>query len=124
MRLKDFYFLRSTIMEIKIEPPMSKAIIPSDQLIGNFPPKALLSQTILRPTKTRTEAKPYLIKANLCMTPASIKYIERRPKMAKIFEVKTMRGSFEIAKIAGTESTEKIMSLSSRKTSAKKSGVT
>jgi hypothetical protein len=58
------------------------------------------------------------------MTPANIKYIERRPNIAKILEVKTMRGSLVKAKIAGTESTAKMMSLASRNNSAKNKGVT
>ena len=40
-----------------------------------------------------------------------------------MFEVKTISGSSVIAKIAGTESTAKMMSVISMKTSARKSGV-
>src|SRR5829696_7775072 len=47
----------------------------------------------------------------------------RKPRIAKMFEVKTMSGSFVTAKIAGTESTAKITSVASRKTRATSSGV-
>jgi len=66
-------------------------MIPSDQLIGNFPPNASFSQTIFSPTKTRTTARPYFSMWNLSMAPASMKYIARSPRMAKMFDVKTMR---------------------------------
>ena len=52
-----------------------------------------------------------------------MKYIERRPRIAKTFEVKTISGSRVSAKMAGTESTAKTMSVISRKSSATKSGV-
>ena len=42
--------------------------------------------------------------------PASRKYIARRPRIAKTFDVSTMNGSIVIAKIAGIESTAKITS--------------
>ena len=57
------------------------------------------------------------------MTPASRKNIERRPRIAKMLDVKTMKGSLVTAKIAGIESTAKIRSLISTQTSARKSGV-
>ena len=44
--------------------------------------------------------------------------------MAKMLEVKTMSGSFVSAKIAGTESMAKIISVNSKNISDKKSGVT
>jgi hypothetical protein len=43
--------------------------------------------------------------------------------MAKMFDVKTTSGSPVNAKMAGTESTAKMMSVASRKSSATKSGV-
>ena len=52
-----------------------------------------------------------------------MKYIARSPRIANTFEVKTMKGSAVMAKIAGTESTAKMMSLSSRNSSATMSGV-
>ena len=54
---------------------------------------------------------------------ANKKYRERSPKIAKILDVKTMRGSLVTAKIAGTESKAKIMSLNSIKTRATNSEV-
>jgi len=60
---------------------------------------------------------------NVSIAPASMKYIARRPRIAKMFDVKTMSGSLVSAKIAGTESTAKTMSLSSRKSSATSRGV-
>ena len=52
-----------------------------------------------------------------------MKYRLRRPRMAKMFEVKTMSGSLVRAKMAGTESTANTMSVISRKSRAMKSGV-
>ncbi|MNT13857.1 hypothetical protein D3C72_1488390 [compost metagenome] len=46
-----------------------------------------------------------------------------RPKIAKMFEVNTISGSLVRAKIAGTESTAKIISVNSMNTNATKSGV-
>ena len=54
---------------------------------------------------------------------ASRKYIARRPRIAKTFEVSTMNGSVVIAKIAGIESTAKIRSVISTRTSTRNSGV-
>ena len=71
----------------------------------------------------RMSANAYFSSRKRCTAPASRKYIARRPRMAKTFEVKTMSGSFVSAKIAGTESIAKITSLSSRNTSATSSGV-
>ena len=42
--------------------------------------------------------------------PASMKYIARRPRIAKTFDVSTMNGSIVIAKMAGMESTANTMS--------------
>ena len=115
---------RSIINEIKIDDPIRPPITESDHTIGNLPPNASFNQTIFNPTKINTEAKPYLIYANRSITPANIKYIDRNPRIANMFDVKTINGSRVSAKIAGTESTAKIMSLSSKNTSARKSGVT
>jgi len=43
--------------------------------------------------------------------------------MAQMFDVKTMSGSSVMAKIAGTESIAKTMSVNSMKTRVRKSGV-
>ena len=41
-----------------IDPPTSRVMIPRDQAMGNFPPKASLSQAIFKPTNTSTRPKP------------------------------------------------------------------
>lgn len=96
----------------------------SDQLIGNLPPKASLSQTILRPTKTRMTPSPYFRNRNAFTMLCNTKKSERSPMMAKILEVKTTNGSLVSAKIAGTESMANMMSLNSMKANATNSGVT
>ena len=45
-----------------MEPPTNPVMIPSDQVIGNFPPNASFNQASLSPTKTRTNPKPYFRK--------------------------------------------------------------
>ena len=104
---------------IAITPPMN----PREILIGNFPPYQSFSQTIFKPTKIRTTASPYFSKWNLSIAPASMKYMERSPRIAKIFEVNTRNGSFVKAKIAGTESTAKTISVNSKKISVTNKGV-
>ena len=47
----------------------------------------------------------------------------RRPRMAKAFDANTRNGSCDTARIAGTESTAKITSVTSTTTSAASSGV-
>ena len=54
---------------------------------------------------------------------AKKKYIDRNPRIAKIFELKTKKGSDVIAKIAGTLSNANNMSITSITISATKSGV-
>ncbi len=116
-------FFRGKASEATMEQPIKLAIIKRDQPIGNLPPNISFSQTIFKPTNIKTAANPYLIKINRSKTPARRKYMDLNPKIAKMFEVNTIRGSRLIAKIAGTESTAKIMSLISKKTSARKRGV-
>ncbi|MEY4488649.1 MAG: hypothetical protein RIQ79_1157, partial [Verrucomicrobiota bacterium] len=69
------------------------AMIPSDQLTGNFPPNAAFSHTILRPTKMSIIPRPYFRKRNLCITPASKKNNARNPKIANMLDVNTIKGS-------------------------------
>ena len=57
------------------------------------------------------------------MTPASRKKSARKPRMAKTLDVKTINGSFVSAKIAGTLSTAKTMSVISMNTRHTNSGV-
>src|SRR4030095_311312 len=63
----------------------SAAMIPSDHSIGNLPPKAWLSHTILRPTKIRMSARAYLRRWKRSIALASRKYIARSPRMARMF---------------------------------------
>src|SRR3990172_2858941 len=57
------------------------------------------------------------------MTPASTKYRDRRPRMAKMLEVNTMNGSVVMASTAGTESTANTTSVDSITASTSRSGV-
>ena len=68
--------------------------------------------------------KPYFSMEKRSATPASRKYIARRPKIANRFEVSTMNGSVVTAKIAGILSTAKMTSLSSTRINTSISGVT
>jgi hypothetical protein len=65
--------LRVDSSELTTEMAITPPIIPSDQLIGNLPPKASFSQTIFKPTNTRTSARPYFNKAKRSTAPASRK---------------------------------------------------
>jgi superfamily II DNA helicase RecQ len=67
---------------------------------------------------------PYVVFSDKTLQDMSRFYPQSQASMAKIFEVKTMRGSFVIAKIAGTESTAKMMSVNSKNMRAKNKGVT
>ena len=78
---------------------------------------------ILIPIKLNTKAKPYLRKIKRSAKSASKKYMARRPKMAKMLEVRTMKGSVVTAKIAGMLSTAKMTSLNSIIINTSKSGV-
>ena len=79
--------------------------------------------SILIPIKLNTKAKPYLRKIKRSAKSASKKYMARRPKMAKMLEVRTMKGSVVTAKIAGMLSTAKMTSLNSIIINTSKSGV-
>ncbi len=72
------------------------------------------------PTKARTRARPILRKRNLSMMLASRKYMERRPRMAKMLEVKTMKASRVMPKMAGMESRAKTRSVNSMQTRTRK----
>ncbi len=52
-----------------------------------------------------------------------MKYMDRRPRIAKMLEVNTTNGSSVSAKMAGTESMAKTMSLASRHSRATSRGV-
>ena len=67
---------------------------------------------ILKPMKDKMIAKPNFNRLNMCIKLASRKYKDRKPRIAKIFEVYRMNGSTgAMAKIAGIESTAKIKSV-------------
>ena len=108
-------------------PPITPTMKASDHPMGKWPSQLagyqLSGMVILTPTKTSTMPSPYLSMWNLSCAPASRKYRLRRPRMAKTLLVKTMNGSLVTAKIAGTLSTAKTMSLTSIMHSATKSGV-
>jgi hypothetical protein len=75
---------------------------------------------IFSPIKDRMKANPYFSFENMCMEFARRKYIERSPKIAKIFEVYNITGSFgAIAKMAGMESIAKTKSVVSMTTSTR-----
>ena len=68
---------------------------------------------ILTPTKRRIMINEYFTYWNFSIIPERKKYRFRNPRMAKILEVKTIKGSLVIEKIAGIESTAKRMSVNS-----------
>src|SRR5690349_6841013 len=88
--------------ELIIDTPIIDAMIASDHVVGNLPSNAWFSQTIFRPTKIRTSARPYFNKWKRSTASASRKYSERSPRIANTLDVNTIRGSRVSAKIAGT----------------------
>ena len=76
------------------------------------------------PTKLKMAIKLYSKWANLANMSAKKKYMERKPKMAKILELNTKNGSDVIAKMAGTLSKAKITSITSITIKAINKGVT
>ena len=68
---------------------------------------------ILTPTKRRIMINEYFTYWNFSIIPERKKYKFRNPRMAKILEVKTIKGSLVIEKIAGIESTAKRISVNS-----------
>lgn len=77
----------------------------------------------LNPTKINNNATPGFKKRNLVTRFATRKKRERKPRIAKILEKKTIKGSRETAKIAGIESNAKIKSENSIIIKTKNSGV-
>ena len=74
--------------------------------------------------KVKIKAKPYFNLENKSIEFANKKYIERKPKIANMFEVYNIKGSSgAIAKIAGIESTAKIKSVDSITTMTKSNRV-
>ena len=78
---------------------------------------------ILIPTKVSMAIKLYSRQLNFSNIFAKKKYIERNPRMAKILELKTKKGSDVIASIAGTLSKANSISITSITIKATKSGV-
>ena len=115
------FFFRTK--ERRIDPKISPKMIPNDHPIGNLPPKSSFKKDILRPTKISTSPKPYLRNLKRCMMPARRKYNDRIPRIAKILDVNTMKGSLVIAKMAGIESMANMMSVNSMKMRANRRGV-
>ena len=68
---------------------------------------------ILTPTKRRIMINEYFTYWNFSIIPERKKYKFRNPRMAKILEVKTIKGSLVKEKIAGIESTAKRISVNS-----------
>lgn len=77
----------------------------------------------LTPTKLRMATKLYLRWWNLLSIFAKKKYMDLRPNMAKMLELKTKNGSEVMAKMAGTLSKANKISVNSMTTNAIKSGV-
>lgn len=94
--------------EARIEIRRIEIIIPSEVTIGIS--KWKYDESILRPTNERTNASPTFRKRKYPIIPAMAKYKERKPKIAKIFEVYTINMSLLIASMAGMLSTANIRS--------------
>jgi hypothetical protein len=99
-------------------------MMPSDQVMGNLPPKASLSHTILRPTKMSTMAEAVLQEVELVHHAGEQE--EHRAQAEDGEDVgredhRAARGSARRSR--APLSTAKMMSESSRNTSATKSGV-
>ena len=78
---------------------------------------------IFTPMKVSSTPKPYLSSQNLSTTLLSIKNSDRSPKMAKMLEKKTIKGSCVTEKMAGIESTAKSTSENSITNNTTNSGV-
>ena len=106
-----------------IDAPSALPMTASEIPIGKWPCQIWFRQAILSPTKIRTTARPYRRRWKRPTAPASKKYMDRSPRIAKTFEVKTIKGSRVIAKIAGTESIAKMISVISINASVTRRGV-
>src|SRR5699024_1595285 len=78
---------------------------------------------ILAPIKTIKNAKPVSKYLNLSKTLTNKKNMERKPRIAKIFEKKTIYGSRVTENMAGIESVAKIKSVNSIAIKTKNKGV-
>ena len=107
-----------TILETIIKP------ITYNEYSGWYPHNwSLWWNMSLNPTKINNNATPGFKKRNLVTRFATRKKRERKPRIAKILEKKTIKGSRETAKIAGIESNAKIKSENSIIIKTKNSGV-
>ena len=79
--------------------------------------------SIFKPTKLKIAMRLYSRCANFSSICAKKKYIDRKPRIAKIFELKTKNGSEVMAKIAGTLSKANKTSITSMMISATNKGV-
>ena len=61
---------------------------------------------IFTPTNARIITRLYFRYLNIAINPATAKYSERSPRIAKAFDVKTRNGSCVTARMAGIESTK------------------
>src|SRR5690349_20754925 len=78
---------------------------------------------IFTPTNTKIRAMPTFNKWKRSIIRANTKYKARKPKIAKMLEDHTMKGSCVMAKIAGMLSIANTKSLNSMKIKARNKGV-
>src|SRR4030095_11730917 len=97
-------------MDASTERPSRETTTPSEIPTGIWKYESMI---ILTPTNTRIAESPYFRYANMRLIPAIAKYIVRSHKIANVFDVYTMNESRVIAKMAGTESSAKITSMTS-----------
>jgi len=96
------------------------AITPRESRVGTVHQPAI---SILTPTNMSTPASPYLSRRKRAAMLARRKYRARRPRMAKMLEEATMKGSVVTAKTAGMESTANMASLMPIRTTTRNRGV-
>ena len=100
--------------ESTIDAAITDTITPSDQLDRQLAAGDAVEPHHLEPDEDQHDGQPVPQQVELVDGAASRKYSDRRPRIAKMFEVNTMSGSRVSAKIAGTESTANTMSVTSR----------
>ena len=98
--LADYFFLLLTCVYQGSQDGCAQCAEDDGQGNGNRDMHPVHNQH-LDTDKAQHEAKPYLRKIKRSAKSASKKYMARRPKMAKMLEVRTMKGSVVTAKIAG-----------------------
>jgi N-acetylglucosamine-6-phosphate deacetylase len=98
-------------------------MINSELMVVNPRSATYSPPSIFRPMKVSKAANPIFRKRNLSIIFTSKKNIERKPRMAKILEKKTIYGSLVIEKTAGMESTANTRSVTSMINNTNRSGV-